>query len=241
MATSPDTVRGGLTLISGAVAADTRAVAAAGSTPAEVRALLFTAAPLIVGDYSDGSSALALEWYEELRAEASPRRPYSPTPVTLATEDDVKTIVATSTLLLSSKAAPDESFPEATEKSLTLVIGGLQELVTDAFRDTVTDNSHADPSAVGWRRFARAGACKFCVMLADRGAVYTERTVRFAAHGAVMGGHKRGGNCACLAGPAFGGVEASAMQYVASRRNRSDKQQAALREYLNENYPDAPG
>lgn len=237
--TPPDRVRAGLVLVSNAVAADTRAVAAAGSTPEEIRAVLFTAAPVIVSDYSDGSSALALEWYEELRTEAAPSQRYSPSPVTLVTDDEVKAIVATSTVALRS--ATEESLPDATERSLTLLIGGLQEVVTDAFRDTVTTNAAADPSAVGWRRFARAGACKFCIMLADRGAVYSERTARFAAHGAVMHGQRRGGNCMCLAGPAFGGPEASEMQYVASRRHRSAKEQARLREYLNENYPDAPG
>lgn len=239
MTTTPEQVRAGLVLVSDAVAADTRAVAAAGSTPEEIRAVLFTAAPLIVSDYSDGSSALALEWYEELRTEAAPPRSYSPSPVTLVTDEDVKAIVATSTVAFRS--ATEESLPDATERSLTLLIGGLQEVVTDSFRDTMTTNAKADPSAVGWRRFARAGACKFCLMLAGRGAVYTEQTVRFAAHGAVMNGKHRGGNCMCLAGPAFGGVEASPMQYLASRRHRSAREQARLREYLNENYPDAPG
>jgi hypothetical protein len=80
-------------------------------------------------------------------------------------------------------------------------------------------------------------------MLAARGAVYTERTARFAAHGAVMAGGRKGGTCMCVAGPAYvpSAPRASAMQYLASRRKRSAADKAHLREYLNHNFPDARG
>ena len=48
----------------------------------------------------------------------------------------------------------------------------------------------------------------------------------------------------CLAGPAFDGegiAKATPMQYVASKRKRTEKERAALRDYLNHNFPDAPG
>jgi hypothetical protein len=72
-------------------------------------------------------------------------------------------------------------------------------------------------------------------MLADRGAVYSDKTARFAAHS----------SCKCTAQPVFSssdyGEEASAMQYLASRKKRTPAQQAALREYLNTNYSDFHG
>lgn len=241
--TPPDQVRSGLALVTGAAAQDLQAVATSGASTTEVRSALFVAAPLIVGEYSDGAAALALDWYEELRDAASPDRPYAPVPVRLVTDENVRAVVALSTVALMDTPAPMPEDPIGS--SLRLVVGGLQELVADAFRDTMTKNVVADPAAVGWRRFARPGACKFCLMLASRGAVYKEATARFAAHGAVMRGKNRGGNCMCIAGPAFGGPtawsEATPMQYLASRPERDAEDHAKLREYLNDNFPDAPG
>jgi hypothetical protein len=72
-------------------------------------------------------------------------------------------------------------------------------------------------------------------MLADRGAVYIDTTVRFAAHG----------HCQCTAQPVFSsndyGEEATVMQYMASRKRRTPAQQASLRQYLNTNYSDFHG
>lgn len=241
--TPPDQVRTGLTLVTSAAAQDLQAVATSSASTTEVRSALFVAAPLIVSEYSDGAAALALDWYEELRDAASPDRPYAPVPIRLVTDENVRAVVALSTVALMDKPGP--SIDKAINTSLQLVVGGLQELVADAFRDTMTKNTVADPAAAGWRRFARPGACKFCLMLAARGAVYKEATARFAAHGAVMRGKRRGGNCMCIAGPAFGGpktwTEATPMQYLASRPERDAEDHARLREYLNDNFPDAPG
>lgn len=214
-------------------------VAAASSDGEEVRAALFLATPLIVADYTDGSSALALDWYEELRDAASPALAFAPFPAEPLPDDEVAAIVATTTLALVKTPPVDAPDP------IDLLADKVIELVSNGFRDTITENTHADPAAVGWRRFARPDACKFCLMLAAKGAVFTERTARFAAHGAVMGGNRKGGNCQCIAGPEFGGKdiwsEATPMQYLASKRHRSDAEKARLREYLNENFPDAPG
>ena len=229
--TPPSDVRTGLTVVTAAAVADARTVAAAGSSAEEVRAALFVAAPLIVSDYADGASALALDWYEELREAANPPKQFTPTPLSLVTDDDVRASVARSTVTL--RAVSDDSLADAIEVSLTLLDSELRKLVASGFWDTMTGNSTEDPSALGWRRYARVGACKFCLMLADKGAVYTKRTANFAAHT----------DCHCLAGPEFDfdAPLANAMQYLASRRKRTPAQKAALREYLSENFPDAPG
>lgn len=102
------------------------------------------------------------------------------------------------------------------------------------YRDTITTNRRRDPASVGWRRVTTGSGCKFCAMLGSRGAVYKEATARFASHA----------NCHCTAAPVFegqDGPEADVMQYVASKRSRSDAERAKLRDYLNQNYPDAPG
>jgi hypothetical protein len=109
----------------------------------------------------------------------------------------------------------------------------VQKQVAAGFRDTVTENTNDDPDAAGWQRFARTGACKFCLMLSERGGVYTQTTARFAAHT----------NCHCVVGPCYDPTapRASVLQYVASQRTRTPEQRAKLREYLNHNFPDAPG
>ena len=248
VATAPSRVRAALQVVTGAAGADVRQVVA--QAPAEepemVRAALFAAAPLIVSDYSDGAAALALDWFEEIRDEARPRRPFTPTPIRLVTDDDVAAMIARdSEALLREIENPTGDLATAIDESMRLIQAEIENEIAAAFRDTITENAVEDSDAVGWRRFARPGACKLCRMLADRGAVYTESTARFAAHGAVMGGNRKGGNCMCIAGPAYGGketwAEATPMQYLASRRQRSAADRERLREYLNENFPEAPG
>lgn len=240
---TPDEVRTALSSVTAAAAAELAAAAEPAESAEELRALLFLAAPIIVSDYSDGSAALALEWYEELREAAAPRRPFAPEPIRLVTDEYVRSVVAASTVALTDNPANVPA--ETLDTVLKLVVDSIPEIVADGFRDTITTNAINDPASAGWKRFARPGACKFCVMLAAKNAVFTEKTARFAAHGAVMKGGRKGGDCQCIAGPEFGGTgtwaEATPMQYLASRRRRTAKQRAELRDYLNDNHADAPG
>lgn len=247
MATSPDVIRRDLLVITSEARADVRAVAnAASEDPGALRAALFAAAPPVVTEYAEASAALALDWFEELRVESGVPTPYRPRPFVNVTDDDISAVVAQTTEALYDLQRGMERELEAVfAETLTMVEDALAEEVARGFRETIVENSYEDPEAVGWRRFARPGACKFCLMLAARGAVYTETTARFAAHAAVTGGKRTGGDCRCVAGPAFAGdevwTEATPMQYVASKRTRTPAQRAALREYLNANFPDAPG
>lgn len=247
MAAAPSQVRTALQVVSTAAAADVAAVArSAESDPTSIRSALFAATPLIVSDYVAGSSVLALDWYEDLRDAASIRDSFSPTLLQLVTDDDVRAVVAETTKALHEiEQGLQRELDEAVAESVQLLSERVQKQVVDGFTGTIVTNAKRDPAAAGWRRFARPEACSFCKMLAARGAVYTQKTVRFAAHGAVMSGNRRGGNCECIAGPAFGGkeiwAEASPMQYLATRKRRNARQRANLREYLNDNFPDAPG
>jgi hypothetical protein len=60
-------------------------------------------------------------------------------------------------------------------------------------RDTITATVQADPAVRGFRRVTSGSACKFCTMLAGRGAVYSASTARFAAHD----------GCSCSAEPVY--------------------------------------
>jgi hypothetical protein len=235
MAATPEQARAALTVVTTAAKQEAAAVvAAAGESPTAIRSALFVAAPLIVTEYASGSAALALDWFEDLREAASPPTIFRPSPVRLVTDDNIGELVALATQsLFDVEKGIRDDIETALAESLSEIESRIQKRVASAFRDAITQNTAADPSAVGWRRYARPGACRFCLMLAGKGEVYTESTANFAAHG----------DCHCVAGQSYdpSAPRASAMQYVASKKRRSAKERAAVRAYLNENYPDARG
>jgi len=198
----------------------------ASGSPEQQRAILLDGAPEVISYFSVGSSALAADFYEDEREREAAPKLYVAEPVVLDRTEKVRRAVAWAAEPLFTDT------PEATGERLAEVVT-LE--TARPYRDTILSNSERDPSAVGWRRVARGESCKFCRMLADRGAVYLDTTARFAAHG----------HCKCTAQPVFTssdyGEEASVMQYMASRKKRTPAQQAALREYLNTNYSDFHG
>lgn len=232
MPTTPEQVRRGLQLVTAASIAEVEQVARAYQDPEEQASALFLAVPLIVSDYIDGSSALALDWYEELRDFATPSSVFVPSPVTLVREAEIGNAVAWATQPLRDLEAEALAEIDAlTDEMLARLTPVVQKDVAAGFWDTMTENVKEDPEAVGWQRIAREGACPFCRMLADKGAVYRkESTATFAAHT----------TCHCVAAPKFAngdlGPEADVMQYLASSKRRTPAQRAALREYLKANY-----
>jgi len=191
-------------------------------SPSEVRGALLDLTPALIATYTDGSSALAADWYDELRDEVSPPKRFSAEPFIADRGEKIGRMVAWASEPLF---APE---PDVQKVALRL-LPNVQKEIARPFRDTITTNTTRDPSAVGWRRVSSGTGCKLCRMLADRGAVYKESTARFATHE----------SCHCSAAPAFrdgDGPEASTLQYVASQRRRSEKDRARLRDYLNEHY-----
>lgn len=235
MATPPDLVRRALLVVTAAAQDEIRSVSqAAVNDPEEWRALLFAAAPLIVAEYGPAASTLALDWFEEIRAEANPGIGYTPIPQLLVTDEDVAAMVArvTEDLQTLEQRIADEAEQLMAEVTEALA-AEVQKDVAAGFWDTMTHNAAQDPASRGWQRFSRDAGCKFCLMLAGRGAVYTKSSVRFAAHT----------NCHCVVGPSYDpdAPQADVMQCVASKRTRTEKERAELRAYLTENFPDAPG
>ena len=196
-------------------------------SPEQMRSDLLDVVPSVVFTYTDGSSALAADWYDDLRDEASPRGSFAAEPFVADRSEKVHRLAAWAAEPLF---APEPSLDQVVLRLLP----DVQKEIARPFRDTITVNQQRDPAAVGWRRIASGSGCKFCRALADKGAIFKESTARFAAHG----------NCHCSAAPVFDGQdgpEASPMQYVASQRVRTPAEKQALRDYLNENYPDAHG
>ncbi|WP_405475654.1 hypothetical protein [Paenarthrobacter ilicis] len=176
--------------------------------------------PDVINYYSFGSSALAADYYDDERERQAAPKLYVAEPVIVERTEKIRRAVAWA----SDPLFTDD--PSGVEGRLADVV---QLETARPYQDTILTNRQRDPSAVGWRRITNGG-CKLCRMLADRGAVYSDTTARFATHG----------HCKCTAQPVFTssdyGEEASVMQYMASRKRRTPAQRAALREYLNTNY-----
>jgi len=189
------------------------------------KTMLLEATPALVGYYSNGSSALAADFYELQRDEARVVSKFAAVPVVLDRSEKIRRGVLWA-------ADPLEVGDTLTAASRLAEV--IQLETARPFRDTITSNRRSDPDAVGWRRIT-VGGCKFCQMLADRGAIFRAETVRFAAHP----------NCHCTAQPVFKtndtGDEADVLQYIASRRSRTPAQRGMLRDHLNSFFPDVRG
>lgn len=201
------------------------ALLAVPGSPDARRAVLLDAVPEVVGYFSEGSAALAVDFYDEERARAGVADRSFATRLVIA--DRVVNIRRGIAWATDPLYADDEALA-------TTRLAEIVEMETvRPYRDTILTNRRNDPASVGWRRVTSPGACRFCRMLADRGAVYRQKTVRFAAHSP---------KCFCTAQPVFRdndpGDEVGMIQYVASRRSKTPAQRAAVRAYLDTYYPE---
>jgi len=173
----------------------------------------------LVGYYSEGSAALAVDFYDESRADARAAGRFAAEPVILDRTVKIRRGLAwaSAPLALDDDAA---------------ALGRLREVlaseVVRPYRDTITTNRLRDPQAAGWTRIASGSSCGFCKALAAKGAVYRERSASFAAHD----------NCTCTCAPVFNGgetgPEASVIQYMASKRRRTPAERQRIREWAAE-------
>ena len=186
------------------------------------RFALLEAVPGVIGYYSEGSSALASDYYEDARSEAGAAGRFRAVPVVLDRTVKIRRGVAWASEPLSTN---DD------DAAVARLIQITSKELAYPYRDTILSNQKRDGAAVGWKRVTSSGACKFCRFLADRGAVYRDSTAIFASHG----------SCMCTAAPVFRGgavgPEATVMQYIGSRRRQTPAQKARLKAYLDA-YPD---
>lgn len=219
---SPSESRRALALVTAAAVADATQLASLGADA------VTAGVPEVIAYYSLGSAALAADHYDDTRLAAGARGRFTAEPII---PDRAEKIRRAS--LWAVKPLFDSAIAQTAESRIAEVV---QLEVARAHRETTLRNTQADPAAVGWSRVARSNGCKFCLMLAAKGAIFKkEATARFAAHE----------NCNCAAQAWFKGQsvgeEASALQYLASERTRTAAEKARLRNYLNGTFPDAPG
>jgi hypothetical protein len=197
-------------------AADLRALWRQVSDAVMAKELLADILPELVAVYGSAAGTLAADWYDDLREEQEAKGRFSA--IVAAPAPRAQTDA------LAGWAAKDlfSSEPDY-QGSLTKAQGGLQRLIANVGRETITGSSIEDPRASGWQRVS-AGGCGFCEMLASRGAVYSEREVDFGAHD----------NCRCGAVPVFDGRAKAVEPYTPTSRNLTDADRAATRQWMAE-------
>lgn len=198
-------------------------------SPDQGRRLAFSTIPAVIEHYGSGAAALAVDAFDERRAEVNPPGRYRAVPFILPEKSKTDRAIAWATEPLYQQ----DRFADALERELqsrlsTITANG----VANAGRNTTLGNIRADKASVGWRRVTGGHGCPFCRMLAARGAVFRDETsARFGAHD----------NCDCQAQAVFQGeviTEVNAIEYMASRRSRSRRQKDELNAYLRRNWSD---
>jgi len=142
--------------------------------------------PRLVSIYGSAASTLGADWYDEMRAAAKVKGRFRAIPAELP---DIGRTDALARWGVTPLFQAESDFASA----LTLVAGGLQRIVSNADRESVTGSSVADPRAQGWQRVGSGASCEFCSMLIDRGDVYSEASADFLTHD----------HCNCGAEPVF--------------------------------------
>jgi len=141
--------------------------------------------PRLVAIYGSAAATLGADWYDEMRAAAKVKGRFRAIPAELPDQGRTDALARWGVTPLFA-AEPNY------DMALGMVEGGLQRIISNADRETVTDSAIADPQAVGWQRTG-GGECAFCQMLIDRGAVYSEASASFDSHD----------HCKCSAEPNF--------------------------------------
>lgn len=199
-----------------AVAEASKFLMSLSGSPETIRAALLEVVPELIGVYALGTASLAADLYEESR-ERVISAPYTAEVVVLDRTVKIRRGIAW---------ASDPLFTDDWDSALARLAEIVNPETMRPYRDTILGNRQQDPESVGWRRITSPGACGFCRMIADKGAVFKASTARFAAHT----------TCNCTAEPVFRGQaigpEASTLQYVASKRRRTPAEKQRIREWV---------
>lgn len=195
--------------------------------PTDITQALFDVVPGIVQKWNLTAASVAADWYDNIReTEAIPGHFTAIVP-------DLGDQGAQALAGWGAEAfkAPAEHEPvdldrlTPIESARDRVEGGLQKRLVNAANLTVTESSKADPKARGYMRRTRPGACKFCLMVASRGAVYTKASATFACHE----------HCYCEAVPAWGGKAIPVGPYKPSDRPSTPADRARVRRWIKAN------
>lgn len=157
------------------------------SRPEGVKADLFEYVPTLIAQYGDIAATVAADWYDELReAEGIPGRFQAPMA-------DLVPLEVVNGRLGYATRQDGPLYAGALDVLTDFVATVANEYALQPGRDTVMQAAHKDKAA--YARVPERGACKFCLMLASRGFVYSKSTVGDSK--------KFHGKCRCNAMPVW--------------------------------------
>lgn len=157
-------------------------------SPILVRDALLDFFPELIAAYGDAAALLAADFYDELRDVPPSATRFA---ATLAAPPDSAQATAAARWGLGPLFVAD---PDPVQALLNLS-GVTQRLVLQSGRDTVSAASFRDPVRTGYARVPTgAQTCRFCVMLASRGAIYADAA-------SAGEGNKYHGDCDCVPTP----------------------------------------
>jgi len=195
----------------------------------DVGQALFDAVPGVVQKWNLAAASVAADWYDELRDSAEVAGRFTAVVPDLGDQGAEALAgwgVEGLTVPLAGEPPASTDYPALNVGSAqSRVEGGLQKRLVNAANLTVTESADRDPRARGYMRRTRPGACRFCVMVASRGAVYTKASSTFACHE----------HCYCEAVPAWGGKARPVGPYKPSDRPSTQADRDRVRRWIAQN------
>lgn len=169
---------------------------------------------------------MAADYLREAHAMAEASTPLQILTEDMSSQQVRESLRVTSIVELRTQLGLGRTLDAASQAAQVKSAGAALRLARDAAEGSVIRSSVA--SGGGWARVASPGACSFCTMLAGRGPIYRETTVRFASHD----------HCHCTAAASFGDDTAAVLDYTPSTRRISGADRARVRDWMRAN-PDA--
>lgn len=188
----------------------------------DLAAALFDVLPAVIDTWGNAASSVAADWYDGLREsqaiKGSFRAIVKPLP-----NPGAEALAGWGSQPLDEPVKDLDSAP--VERARARVEGGVQKRIVNSASLTITDSADEDPQARGWMRRTRPNACKFCVMVASRGGVFTRSSATFACHE----------HCYCEAVPAWGGKSLPVGPYKPSDKPATAADRARVRKWIRDN------
>jgi hypothetical protein len=157
-------------------------------SPILVRDALLDFFPELIAAYGDAAALLAADFYDALRDVPPSAARFT---ATLAAPPVSARAQASARWGLTPLFGADPSPVQA----LSNLSGVVQRLVLQSGRDTISAAAFRDPVRTAYARVPTGTeTCKFCVMLASRGAIYSDAA-------SAGDGNKYHGDCDCVPTP----------------------------------------
>ncbi|WP_407316652.1 hypothetical protein UQW22_09925 [Isoptericola halotolerans] len=162
--------------------------------PERARDQLLAYLPVLTDEYGEIAAALALDWFDELRLDASGAGLFAMVGAAASFQPVLAALTPRGAVESQVRFGAQHLFTDRPDQTLAFLQGETQKYVLQPGRDTIATNSVDDPAANGWRRVVRVSGCDFCRRQRERGAIFTQRSAQFKAH------H----DCNCAAEPVWG-------------------------------------